>query len=153
MLAKSQRRKPIPGESEQTFLEALEEGGIEVGEFHLPDWDDRKESLLSCLDSLFKVTPPTALIIQEATVFTAVQQFLANRGLKVPADVSLICSDPDPNFTWCEPTIAHIAWRSRPIVRRIIRWADKISRGKKDLVKSFANAEFIEGGSVGVAKD
>ena len=153
LLAKSQRRKPIPGESEQTFIEALEEGGIEVGEFHLPDWDDRKESLLSCLDSLFKVTPPTALIIQEATVFTAVQQFLANRGLKVPADVSLICSDPDPNFTWCEPTIAHIAWRSRPIVRRIIRWADKISRGKKDLVKSFANAEFIEGGSVGVAKD
>ena len=61
----------------------------------------------------------------------------------------LICSDPDPTFAWCEPTIAHITWRSRPIVRRIIRWADKISRGKEDLVKSFANAEFIEGGSLG----
>jgi len=46
-----------------------------------------------------------------------------------------------------------MTWRSRPIVRRIIRWADKISRGKEDLVKSFANAEFIEGGSLGVAKD
>ncbi|MDB4355833.1 substrate-binding domain-containing protein, partial [Akkermansiaceae bacterium] len=96
---------------------------------------------------------PTALIIQEATVFAAVQQFLANRGLKVPDDVSLICSDPDPTFAWCEPTIAHMTWRSRPIVRRIIRWADKISRGKEDLVKSFANAEFIEGGSLGGAKD
>ena len=153
LLAKSQRRKPIPGESEQTFLDALEEGGVETGEYHLPDWSDRKESLLSCLDSLFRVTPPTALIIQEAPVFAAVQQFLANRGLKVPDDVSLICSDPDPTFAWCEPTIAHIAWRSRPIVRRIIRWADKISRGREDFVKSFANAEFVEGGSVGVAKD
>ena len=76
----------------------------------MPDWSDRKDGLLSCLDSLFKVTPPTALIIQEAPVFAAVQQFLANRGLKVPDDVSLICSDPDPNFAWCEPTIAHMTW-------------------------------------------
>ena len=153
MLAKSQRRKPIPGGSEQTFLDALEEGGVEVGEYHLPDWSDRKESLLSCLDSLFKVPPPTALIIQEAPVIAAVQQFLTNRGLKVPDDVSLICSDPDPTFACCEQTNALMTWRSRPIVRRIIRWADKISRGKQDLVKSFANAEFIEGGSLGGAKD
>ncbi|MDA7917893.1 substrate-binding domain-containing protein, partial [bacterium] len=149
---RTQRRRPVPGDSEQTFLEALEEEGIEVGEYHLPDWSDRKESLLSCLDSLFKVTPPTALIIQEAPVFAAAQQFLATRGLKVPGDVSLVCSDPDPTFVWCEPSIAHITWRSRPIVRRIIRWADKVSRGKEDLVKSHARAEYVEGGSVGPAK-
>ncbi len=152
LLARTQRRRPVPGDSEQTFLEALEEEGIEVGEYHLPDWSDRKESLLSCLDSLFKVTPPTALIIQEAPVFAAAQQFLATRGLKVPGDVSLVCSDPDPTFVWCEPSIAHITWRSRPIVRRIIRWADKVSRGKEDLVKSHARAEYVEGGSVGPAK-
>ncbi|MEN8864630.1 MAG: GntR family transcriptional regulator, partial [Akkermansiaceae bacterium] len=38
LLARTQRRKPVPGDSEQTFLDALEEGGIEVGEYHLPDW-------------------------------------------------------------------------------------------------------------------
>lgn len=152
LLARTQRRKPVPGDSEQTFLDALEAEGIAVGEYHLPDWSDRKESLLSCLDSLFQVTPPTALVIQEAHVFAAVQQFLASRGLRVPEDVSLICSDPDPTFVWSEPTIAHIEWRSRPIVRRVIRWADKVSRGKEDLVKSHAKAEFIKGGSVGPAK-
>lgn len=152
LLARKQRRKPVPGESERTFLEALEEEGISVGEYHLPDWSDSKESFFACLNSLFHITPPTALIIQEATLFTAAQQFLARRGLRVPEDVSLICTDPDPNFAWCEPTIAHIRWRSRPFVRRVIRWADKVSRGKEDFVKSHAKAEFINGGTVGPAK-
>lgn len=153
LLAKTQRRRPVPGRSEQIFLDTLEDEGIEVGEYNLPDWSDGKEGLLSCLDSLFKVTPPTALIIQEVTLFVAVQQFLANRLLKVSDDVSIVCSDPDPTFAWCNPTIAHMTWRSRPIVRRIVRWADKISRGKNDLVKSHASAEFVEGGSVGPAKN
>lgn len=152
LLARTQRRKPVPGESEQTFLDSLKEEGISVGEYHLPDWRDSKESFLSCLNSLFQVTPPTALIIQEAILFSAAQQFLARRGLRVPEDVSLICTDPDPTFVWCEPTIAHIHWRSRPFVRRIIRWADKVSRGKEDLVKSYAKAEFVNGGTVGPAK-
>ena len=91
-------------------------------------------------------------MIQEAQVFAATQQFLARRGLRVPEDVSLVCTDPDPNFVWSEPTIAHISWRSRPVVRRVIRWADKVSRGKEDLVKSYAKAEFVNGGSVGPAK-
>ena len=152
LLARTQRRKPTPGESEQTFLESLEEEGISVGEYHLPDWRDSRESFQACLTSLFQVTPPTALIIQEAILFSAAQQFLARRGLRVPEDVSLVCTDPDPTFTWCEPSIAHIRWRSRPFVRRVIRWADKVSRGKEDLVKSYAKAEFVNGGTVGPAK-
>jgi len=153
LLARSQRRKPVPGDSEQAFLTALEGAGIEVGDYHLPDWDDGKEGFMKCLDSLFQVTPPTALVVQEAPLFTAAQQFLAGRGLQIPDDVSLVCSDPDPTFAWCDPTIAHIRWRPRPLVRRIVRWADKVSRGKEDVVKSYAKADFVNGGTVGPAKD
>jgi hypothetical protein len=153
LLARSQRRKPVPGDSEQAFLAALEEAGIAVGDYHLPDWGDGKEGFMRCLDSLFQVTPPTALVVQEAPLFAAAQQFLAGRGLRIPDDVSLVCSDPDPTFAWCEPTIAHIRWRPRPLVRRMVRWADKVSRGKEDLVKSYAKADFVNGGTVGRAKD
>ena len=153
LLARSPRRKPCPGDSEQAFLDALEENGIGVGEYHLPAWQDSKESFIECLDSLFSVTPPTALIVQEAPLFAAAQQFLAQRGLKVPFDVSLVCSDPDPTFAWCEPSIAHIRWRPRPLVRRIVRWADKVSRGKEDVVKSYAKAEFVNGGTVGKVRE
>ncbi len=153
LLARSQRRKPEPGDSEQTFLDALVEEGVQIGEYHLPDWNDSKESFFECLDSLFQVTPPTALIVQEAHVFTAAQQFLAGRGLKVPLDVSMVCSDPDPTFAWCEPSIAHIRWRPQPLVRRIVRWADKVSRGKGDVVQSLAKAEFVNGGTVGKVRE
>lgn len=153
LLARSQRRKPVPGDSEQAFLDALGEVGVEVGEYHLPDWNDDKESFKECLESLFHVTPPTSLIVQEAHLFVAAQQFLAGRGLKVPEDVSLVCSDPDPAFAWCDPSIAHIRWRPRPLVRRIVRWADKVSRGKEDVVKSYAKAEFVNGGTVGQVRE
>lgn len=36
---------------------------------------------------------------------------------------SLQCANPDPGYTWCQPTIAHLAWDYRPVVQRVLRWA------------------------------
>lgn len=153
LLARSDRRKPKPGVSEQTFLDTLMSEGICVGDYNLPDWKNNKHSFHQCLNSLFSVTPPTALIVQEAPLFAAVQQFLAARGLKVPGDVSLICTDPDPIFTWSHQTIAHIRWDAAPLIRRIVNWAKNVSRGKDDFRKRYPRAEFINGGTVGPAPD
>ena len=60
-------------------------------------------------------------------------QFLLSRRLRVPEDVSLICTDGDPHFAWCRPPIAHIRWDTRPVVRRAVRWAANIARGKRDV--------------------
>ena len=95
------------------------------------------------------MTPPTALIIQEAVLFAAAQQFLARRGLRVPEDVSLICTDADPTFAWCRPTVAYIGWDSRPVVRRIVRWAANLSSGKTDVRQVLTPAEFVPGGTIG----
>ena len=70
----------------------------------------------------------------------------------MPEDVSLICTDSDPNFAWCEPSIAHIRWDYLPVVRRIVRWAANVSIGKTDLRQTSTKAEFVEGGTIGPAK-
>ena len=151
LLARHMRRRPEPGRSERAFLGELEAHNIPFGDFNLPDWEETKEGYQELLSSLFRVTPPTALIIEEAPFFIATQQFLARVGLGVPEDVSLICADPDPAFSWCEPTVAHIRWDSRPVVRRLVRWAATVSRGGRDVRQDFVPAEFVEGGTVGPA--
>ena len=151
LLARSRRRLPKPGRSEQAFLDELEANDHPVGEFNLPDWKDSKEGLQQCLFSLFQVTPPTALICEESLVYTAALQFLAARGLRVPGDVSLVCSDADPTFAWSEPTVAHIRWDTQPVVRQIVRWANNVSQGRQDKRQTATRAEFIPGGTIGPA--
>jgi DNA-binding LacI/PurR family transcriptional regulator len=93
------------------------------------------------------------MIIDETPFFFAAQQFLSRRGLRVPEDVSLIATDPDPCFYWSRPSIAHITWDSRPLVRRIARWATNVSRGVDDQRQSYTPATFVAGGTVGPARD
>jgi len=152
MLTRTERRLPEPGPVERVFLDELEARGIQTGNYNLPDWEDSPEGFQAILESLFQVTPPTALIVSEAFLLVATQQFLLHRGIRVPEDVSLICIDPDPTFAWCQPAIAHIAWDSRPVVRRIVRWAANVSKGREDLRKTQTRAEFVDGGTVGPAK-
>lgn len=149
LLTRKVRRLPQPGESERAFLGELESHGIPPGPYHLPDWEETIDGFHARLEALFRVTPPTALIVDEATLFAATQQFLARRGLRVPDDVSLICTDADSSFAWCKPSISHIRWDSRPVVRRIVRWAANISMGKHDIRQTLTGAEFIHGGTIG----
>ncbi len=151
LLARRLRRLPEPGKSERVFLEELKVHGVAVGAYNLPDWEETREGLQELLGALFQVTPPTALIIQEATFFAATQQFLARRRLLVPEQVSLVCTDADPTFAWCTPSISHIRWDSGPVVRSIVRWAATVSRGGKDIRQTLTRAEFIPGGTIGPA--
>ncbi len=152
MLTRSQRTGSGPGINERVFLDLLEAGGIPISPYNLPVWENTREGFHHQLSSLFQLTPPTALIVQEAVLFATVRQFLANQGIRVPEDISIICADPNPNFDWQEPTIAHISWDSGPWVRRIGRWAENISQGKDDRRQALSKAVFIPGGTVGPVK-
>lgn len=153
-LAREERRKPQPGALESAFLDELANQGITTGPYHLPDWEETPEGFKRCLDGLFRVTPPTALILDEALFLIVAQQHLARRGIVAPDRVSLICSDPDPSFEWFLPRVAHIRWDAGPVVRRIVRWVGNLAQGKADLRQSDTNAEFVEGGTIGpAAKD
>ncbi len=151
LLLREEHRKPSPGYVAQAMLDAMQAHGLPTGPYNLPDWKNDADDLQRCIVSLFRTTPPTALIIDEPFMFNVVQQQLARRGIIAPRDVSLICADPDPSFDWYRPSIAHVHWDSRKVVQRVLRWADNVARGKEDLQQYLAKAEFVEGGSIGPA--
>jgi DNA-binding LacI/PurR family transcriptional regulator len=151
MLERWGARGTGPGPGERAALEEMAKHGLRTGPYNLPDWEATPGGLRRVLDELFRVTPPTALIIDEAFLFHAAKEHLAQMGILAPKHVSLICIDGDPTFDWCEPSVAHIQWDSRPWVRRIVRWANNVSRGKEDLRQTLTKAEFVDGGTVGRA--
>lgn len=150
LLSREERRKPVPGIVEQAFLDELQTQGITVGSYNLPDWQDNSEGFSRCLTSLFRHTAPTALIIDAMELFTAAQQFLLHQGIRVPQDVSIVCGDPHPSFSWCHPTVAHISYDSRIWVRNTMRWVNNVARGENDRRQVISKSKFIEGGTVGV---
>lgn len=151
LLTRPVRRLPEPGAGERAFLDELEKSGIRTSSYHLPAWDGNAESLGSLLDSVWRFTPPTALIVDEPPIFLSVQQHLARMGVLAPEHVSLVCTDGDPYFEMQRPTIAHIRWDSRPWVRRIICWVDGVARGASDHRQTLTHAEYLDGDSVGTA--
>jgi DNA-binding LacI/PurR family transcriptional regulator len=151
MLTRPERRIPKPGLLERSVLAEMESQGIPVGPYNLPDWDDSSEGLHLCLDKLFRFTPPTALLIDEAFIFVATQQHLVRQGILAPQHVSLVCCDPDAVFAWFEPAVTHICWDSRQMVRNIVRWVAGVARGQNPRRKMHNQAKLVEGGTIGPA--
>jgi LacI family transcriptional regulator len=144
-------RLPRPAKNQQVLLDELKAAGIKTNKFNLPDWEPTSEGFTAQLNAMFHHTPPTALILDEPHLYNAALHFLAERGLRVPHDVSLICTDPDRSFIWSNPSVAHIHWDHRPVVRRIVQWVNNVALGKNDRRKSSTKANFVEGGTVGRA--
>ena len=76
-------------------------------------------------------------------------RIFAGRGIKVPEQISLVTEGPDVCFRWCKTPIAHVACPSRPIVRRIVRWAKAVSEQRPDVRQMTFLAEFVPGGTIG----
>jgi len=140
-----------PGQTDRAQLEEMRAHGLPTGAYNFPDWEKTPAGFHRLLDELYRVTPPTALIIDQAFLFHAAKEHLAQKGILAPKDVSLICIDGDPTFDWCVPSVAHIRWDSLPWVRRIVRWANNVSRGREDLRQTLTKAEFVDGGTIGPA--
>jgi DNA-binding LacI/PurR family transcriptional regulator len=153
LLSRGERRKPQPGAVEQAFLDELAAQGISPGPFHLPDWEENVDGFHERLGQLFKISAPSALILDEVPFFVAALDFCASRGIRVPHDLSLVCMDASPDFDWCLPKVAHIRWESGPVVRRIVNWAENVSRGKTDRRQTMTPAEFVVGGTIGAVRE
>ncbi len=149
LIAHQARRLPNPGAPERAFLDEMANQRLAVSSYNLPDWDESSEGLQQLLIELFRFTPPTALLVDEAYLFHAVKYHLSQRGLEAPRDVSLVCTDPDRTFEWCRPSIAHIHWDPMAMSRYILRWATNVARGKDDRRQNYTKAEFVEGGTIG----
>jgi len=151
LLTREENVKPEPALFPRQFLDALKDEGIHAGSYNLPAWGWEPNGLHRCLESLFQVTAPTAIMVEEAPVFLAVRDHLARRGLIAPRDISLICLNPDVSFSWCDPQVTHFTYDYRSMIRRIVRWAKNAAQGKEDRRQTVTMARFIEGGTIGPA--
>lgn len=147
MIARKDRREPKPGFSEQTFLDEMNASGIPTGPFNLPEWEETQEGFRALLDSLFRHTPPTGMLIQSPELVTAVMFYCANHGIKVPQHLSVVSMDPNRTFAWCAPQVSHIGFETQPLVRRILAWTNNLARGHDDRRMITSEAEFIKGGT------
>ena len=148
-LVREERRTPIFSVTEVWFLEKLEAHGIPTGPYHVPDWEETPEGLQRCLRSLFKTTPPTALIVDDVSLFFAVVLQLAEMGLSIPGDVSVACTDYSPDFDWCDPPVTHIKSDRARCIKQVVQWMGSLSKAREDRTKIHASGTLILGGTIG----
>jgi DNA-binding LacI/PurR family transcriptional regulator/biotin operon repressor len=149
LLIREEHLKPKLSFFATLFMEALKEVGLTPNSYNLPVWGYQPEGLRHCLDSLYKVTPPTVLITTETSILLAVRDFQARRGIIAPRDVSLISLDQSPFFAWCDPQVAHFVWDAKSLNSRVVRWAKHVALGKENRRQVFTTAKFVEGGTIG----
>jgi DNA-binding LacI/PurR family transcriptional regulator len=152
LICRKRRRLPTPGTFERNFLHELENHGIKTSAFNLPDWKETPEGLGHCLDSLFKLTPPTAIIFDEVPFLVSGLRFFTARNLHVPEDVSVFTNDEDASLAWCHPPISHFTWDQRALVRRALRWALNVDRGVRDVKHVLRPTRFVPGAIIAPAK-
>ena len=148
LIIRKYQREPI-STSAQAFLDVLNSNGIQSSDFNLPDWEETGEGFNQLLESIFKITPPTAIITDEPFQYLAAHHFMVSRGIQIPKHLSLICSDYDPIFKWCMPSVSHITFSNKPLLRRINDWAQNIKNQKTDLRQTILKATFVPGETIG----
>ena len=148
LLCRDLRRLPIPGPFEQAFLSELSNHGLPVSGYNLPEWDETASGLHTLLNSLFQLTPPTAMILDEIPPLIATQQFLALRRIRVPEQVSLFTSEYDNTFCLCQLQISHIHWRPEPVIRRVVQWVQNVSCGREDRKQLKSAATLVMGDTI-----
>lgn len=150
-LCREEHFVPEPSAFCRLYIESLKEAGITPSSYNMPVWGYKPQGLQRCLDSLYKLTPPTALITSETAIMIAMRDYLARRGIISPRDVSLISLDQSEFFEWSDPQVSHFYWDPRPLHRRVVRWAKQVALGKDDRRQINTSAKFFEGGTIGPA--
>ncbi len=142
-------RQPAGGRNATAYAAELAAHGIKADDYSLPDFEPTPAGLRALFESLFRVSPPTALLLETADYAVAAFAFLARRKLAVPKDVSLICLYPDAAQRWCDPPVAQLRHQDALVVRRVVSWCHAVARGQVDHQCVLVPAEFEEGGTIG----
>ncbi len=152
LLIAGQSHRSHPGSMIESYLDELKLQGLPSGSYNLPYWNHDKGSLQNCLNSLFQVTPPTAVIMDDPMLIPAILQFLNERKLTIPGDVSLICLDGDPSFKWMQPPLYRLETDIQLSIRHAVNWVNRVAKGKGNCRKHNTKAKLIEGGTIGPAR-
>ena len=148
LLTSREMRHPIPPPLLAEIIAEIVPSGSGDTAYHLPDWDETPAGLVGLLRELFRFTPPTAIVVIQTNWMLGVLSFLAQRRLRVPADVSLVSAGIDSDLVWHSPPLAHLRSQDEQLLRRIMRWVGAAARGRADRKSELIPVEFIHGESI-----
>lgn len=122
-------RHPKPMSSMRGFLAELEAHGIRPGTFNTPDWDYTAAGFNALLVTLFSLTPPTALILEDTRQVAATYAFLA--ACRIPPErvaICLLCTDA--TLDWLMPRPATVEIDIDNQIRFITDWVETCAQGR-----------------------
>jgi DNA-binding LacI/PurR family transcriptional regulator len=117
--------------------------------------DGTVESVNYALKRMFDlVTPPTVVLVANPAYYLTALTFLAQRGLKVPADVSLISRDDDVFLPYVNPVPTRYSVNPKTFAKRLLIPLLQLLRGENPArIDHHIEAQFISGKSLGPAAD
>ncbi|MBN8457567.1 MAG: substrate-binding domain-containing protein [Verrucomicrobia bacterium] len=148
MICSADRRTGVADTGLAALREELVAAGLPFGAFNAPGWEESQQGLQALLSSLFRVTPPTVLVLAFPYLMTGTLAFLAKRGLRVPNDVSLVCEGMDRTLAWHAPKIAHFHYDAGLAVTGIVGWVETVADGKPNLDRVLLPTQFDPGETI-----
>lgn len=112
----------------------------------LPE-DDTPQSFQDCLESLFQLTPPTAIITAEPQFLPAIYSHCYRRGVLIPEQLSLITMQNASNQQWFVPQPAYFEAALESFLNPICNWIENYP--KLPCASRFVEPDFMVEGSVG----
>jgi DNA-binding LacI/PurR family transcriptional regulator len=106
--------------------------------------------LQSALCTWLERTGTTAIVTLNWRNYLLVASTLAQRGQRIPRDMSLICMSDDPDAQWCHPTPAHYSMKLSAYLRIMRKWALQSYPTPDDAIRPI-ELRWNAGGSVGPA--
>ncbi len=131
--------------------QSLSNHGLSFSSYNWPCFENDPVKLHRCLDRLFRGTPPTAFVVDESFLATVVYHHLIQRGLRVPEDVSIFCSEPSITSGWSQAVISHTNWSSKSMVKPTLRWIKTVALGRNDISHTLIKVDYVEGDTIGPA--
>lgn len=145
-------RIPRPSKPAQAFFDAMSAHGHEPSMYHLPHWDQTPAGLEQLLSSMFRVTPPTAMLFVNPAACVAALAFIVRKGLSIPGDISVLSMTAGPVFDLLPQRLAHFQWPIDGHVNRMVRWVERMAMGEKDTEKMTFSTTFHAAETIGPAR-
>ncbi|MDR2675147.1 MAG: LacI family transcriptional regulator [Opitutaceae bacterium] len=127
--------------SERGFAEGIEAASSRAVEGFVMHHQNTGNSMIKTLDRLFRGGPasprPTAMLVANPHFYLLVLTYLHGLGLRVPADISLVCRDDDAFLNYIHPVPTRYSFDEASFARRLFRLIMQTVEGahivKKDI--------------------
>ncbi len=127
--------------SELGFLNGIESASDRNVEGFVVHHQNTNTSVLKALDRLFPAAPPhsrpTAMLVANPHFYLLVLTYLHSLGLRVPADISLVCRDDDSFLNYMHPAPTRYSFDEASFARRLFKLIMQTVEGvhivKKDI--------------------